>query len=101
SDVNSRRLAQIVDIRLKGQPHQRNGRGLSMLNGEVTNSMPHFLRAPECLVVIDFPGFANDLGLHREFSGNKVRVNRDAMASHTTTGLQDVHTRMLDRKSVV
>src|SRR5690554_3951770 len=70
-----------------------------MLNGKIANSMPNLLCTPESLVIIDFPRLADDLGLHWEVRGNKIRVNRNAVATYPTTRLQDIYAGMFVGKT--
>src|SRR5690606_6110529 len=79
--------------------HQCHRRSSALGDSKVSDSAPDLLSTPESLVIIDFSSLTNDLRLHRKLGGNKVRIHRNTVATHTTAGLQNSDTWMLVGKA--
>lgn len=88
-------LTQIVDIRFKSQAHHSDTGFAVMLQLKLQHNVLHFFRTPERLIVVDISCIRNQFTLCRKISCDKIRVNSDAMTTHTATWLQNVHSRML------
>lgn len=94
-DVFRRRFAEVVDVWLKGESHHCDCWLAVVFELEAEHCVLHFLGTPECLVVVDFARFCNQLALNGEVGCDEVWVDGDAVSAHSAARLQDVDARML------
>ena len=94
-DVFRRRFAEVVDVWLERESHHCDCRLAVVFEFEAEHCVLHFLGTPECLVVVDFARFCNQLALDREVGSDEVWVDGDAVSAHSAARLQDVDARML------
>lgn len=94
-DVFRRRFAEVVDVWLKGESHHCDCWLAVVFELEAEHCVLHFLGTPECLVVVDFARFCNQLALNGEVGSDEVWVDGDAVSAHSASRLQDVDARML------
>lgn len=94
-DVFRRRFAEVVDVRLERESHHCDCWLAVVFEFEAEHCVLHFLGTPECLVVVDFARFCNQLALNGEVGCDEVWVDGDAVSAHSASRLQDVDARML------
>lgn len=94
-DVFRRRFAEVVDVWLERESHHCDCRLAVVFEFEAEHCVLHFLGTPECLVVVDFARFCNQLALNGEVGCEEVWVDGDAVSAHSASRLQDVDARML------
>lgn len=94
-DVFRRRFAKVVDVWLKGESHHCDCWLAVVFELEAEHCVLHFLGTPECLVVVDFARFCNQLALNGEVGCEEVWVDGNAVSAHSASRLQDVDARML------
>lgn len=94
-DVFRRRFAKVVDVWLERESHHCDCWLAVVFELEAEHCVLHFLGTPECLVVVDFARFCNQLALNGEVGCDEVWVDGDAVSAHTAARLQDVDARML------
>ena len=98
-DVFRRRFAEVVDVWLERESHHCDCRLAVVFEFEAEHCVLHFLGTPECLVVVDFARFCNQLALNGEVGCEEVWVDGDAVSAHSASRLQDVDARMLVSES--
>lgn len=94
-DVFRRRFAEVVDVWLERESHHCDCWLTVVFEFEAEHCVLHFLGTPECLVVVDFARFCNQLALNGEVGCEEVWVDGDAVSAHSASRLQDVDARML------
>lgn len=94
-DVFRRRFAEVVDVWLERESHHCDCRLAVVFELEAEHCVLHFLGTPECLVVVDFARFCNQLALNGEVGCEEVWVDGNAVSAHSASRLQDVDARML------
>lgn len=94
-DVFRRRFAEVVDVWLERESHHCDCWLAVVFELEAEHCVLHFLGTPECLVVVDFARFCNQLALNGEVGCDEVWVDGDAVSAHAASRLQDVDARML------
>lgn len=94
-DVFRRRFAEVVDVWLERESHHCDCRLAVVFEFEAEHCVLHFLCTPECLVVVDFARFCNQLALNGEVGCDEVWVDGNAVSAHAASRLQDVDARML------
>lgn len=94
-DVFSWRFAEVVDVWLESESHHCDCWLAVVFELEAEHCVLHFLGTPECLVVVDFARFCNQLALNGEVGSDEVWVDGNAVSAHSASRLQDVDARML------
>lgn len=94
-DVFRRRFAEVVDVWLERESHHCDCWLAVVFELEAEHCVLHLLGTPECLVVVDFARFCNQLALNGEVGCDEVWVDGDAVSAHAASRLQDVDARML------
>lgn len=94
-DVFRRRFAEVVDVWLERESHHCDCWLAMVFELEAEHCVLHFLCTPECLVVVDFARFCNQLALNGEVGCEEVWVDGNAVSAHAASRLQDVDARML------
>lgn len=94
-DVFRRRFAEVVDVWLERESHHCDCWLAVVFEFEAEHCVLHFFGTPECLVVVDFARFCNQLALNGEVGCDEVWVDGDAVSAHSAARLQDVDARML------
>lgn len=94
-DVFRRRFAEVVDVWLERESHHCDCWLAVVFELEAEHCVLHFLCTPECLVVVDFARFCNQLALNGEVGCDEVWVDGNAVSAHAASRLQDVDARML------
>lgn len=94
-DVFRRRFAEVVDVWLERESHHCDCWLAVVFEFEAEHCVLHFLGTPECLVVVDFARFCNQLALNGEVGCDEVWVDGNAVSAHSASRLQDVDARML------
>lgn len=94
-DVFRRRFAEVVDVWLERESHHCDCWLAVVFELEAEHCVLHFLGTPECLVVVDFARFCNQLALNGEVGCDEVWVDGNAVSAHSASRLQDVDARML------
>lgn len=94
-DVFRRRFAEVVDVWLERESHHCDCWLAVVFELEAEHCVLHLLGTPECLVVVDFARFCNQLALNGEVGCDEVWVDGDAVSAHSASRLQDVDARML------
>lgn len=94
-DVFRRRFAEVVDVWLERESHHCDCRLAVVFELKAEHCVLHFLGTPECLVVVDFARFCNQLALNGEVGCDEVWVDGNAVSAHSASRLQDVDARML------
>lgn len=94
-DVFRRRFAEVVDVWLERESHHCDCWLAVVFEFEAEHCVLHFLGTPECLVVVDFARFCNQLALNGEVGSDEVWVDGNAVSAHSASRLQDVDARML------
>src|SRR5699024_3111731 len=94
SDVQRRRLSQVINIWLKRQTERGNNRGASGLLQHVKGCSLHLVDDPLRFGIIDLSSATNNRGSLWCSRHNKPRINRNTVASNTGARLQNVHARV-------
>ena len=96
-DVFRRRFAEVVDVWLERESHHCDCWLAVVFELEAEHCVLHFLGTPECLVVVDFARFCNQLALNGEVGCEEVWVDGNAVSAHSASRLQDVDARNMKR----
>ena len=85
-DVESRGLAQVIDVSLEGQAEDRNIGSVGFFH-----CLLDLVDNPSGLAVVDVASGVDELRVLRVSGNDEPRIDRDAVATDTRARLQDIH----------